>query len=316
MHIVKTAYTLPLWGDRQEYVPVETQSMPRMDVAGSEAGMTGHREGGQPLLFDHGACSDIGCGRLRNEDAAWHTPNRFYGGGEGLVWAVADGIGGHHGGDVASRVACEQLRNYHAFAGGSGPAPPAALCRRLEKTILRADRHIRRMALADPGLAHMGTTLSCLVLTGTHSIIGHVGDSRVYRWRRNHLNCLTRDHTFVQEMIFEGELDPHRALTHPLRHMLTLAVGTAEPLEYVETRIDRLRPDDRFLLCTDGLHHAVSDEHIAAHLSQAVAAADIAAALVDEALHRHTRDNVTAVIIKIEGGDPAGQSDPAALIGG
>ncbi|RJQ75991.1 MAG: serine/threonine-protein phosphatase [Desulfobacteraceae bacterium] len=292
--------------------------MQRMDDAGSNKGMTGRLESQRLFFIDHGARSHIGYGRLSNEDAVWHTPKRFYGCGHGFVWAVADGIGGNGNGDVASRLACEQLGDYHALAGCSAkPVAVMKLRRRIEQTILRADRHIRRIALLDPRLVHMGTTLSCLVLTAGQSIIGHVGDSRIYRLRRNHLSCLTRDHTFVQEMIFEGELDPRKARTHPLRNMLTLAVGTEEPLAYVATRIDRLHPDDRFLLCTDGLHNAVGYGRIAARLSQTSAAADIAAALVDDALYQGALDNVTALVVKLNGDGSRGrpQNEPTAFSG-
>ena len=118
--------------------------------------------------------------------------------------------------------------------------------RHLEETVLRIDRQICRHGYRVPALADMGTTLSCLIMTARHTIIAHVGDSRIYRLRRGHLTCLTTDHTFVQDMIFEGEVDPTHAAKHPLRHMLTRVVGTQEPLEWVDTRIDPLLCGDRF----------------------------------------------------------------------
>jgi serine/threonine protein phosphatase PrpC len=145
----------------------------------------------------------------------------------------------------------------------------------------------------------MGTTLSCLVLTESHSIISHVGDSRIYRLRHNRLTCLTTDHTFVQDMIFEGELDPKEAERHPLRHLLTRVVGTSEPLPLVDTRIDHLHPGDRYLLCTDGLSNTVADKDIADLLSRGHETAGIAEQLVAQALRGNARDNITAVVVII-----------------
>lgn len=147
----------------------------------------------------------------------------------------------------------------------------------------------------------MGTTLSCLVLTDSHSIIGHVGDSRIYRWRSGYLSCLTKDHTFVQEMITEGEIDPTTAGKHPLRHLLTQVVGTAEPLEHVLARVDRIKAGDRFLLCTDGLHNWVPDEQISNVLALDGSAGLLASNLVNAALMNKARDNVTALVATVLG---------------
>ena len=145
----------------------------------------------------------------------------------------------------------------------------------------------------------MGTTLSCLVLTAASSIIAHVGDSRIYRWRKSRLYCLTTDHTFVQDMIFEGEVDPDQAHRHPLRHMLTRAVGTAEPLSHVDTRIDRIQPGDRFLLCTDGLYAALGENHMAAILNGRSNSHNTALTLVHKALSMGARDDTTALVVDV-----------------
>ena len=164
--------------------------------------------------------------------------------------------------------------------------------------MLRIDRRIRRRGYRHADLADMGTTLSCLVITREHAIVAHVGDSRIYRLRRGYLTCLTVDHTFVQDMIFEGEVDPARAAEHPLRHLLTRVAGTAEPLEWVDTRIDPIRSADRFLLCTDGLHNSLAPAHIALVLNRPWQARRIASTLVADALQAGARDNITAIVIK------------------
>ena len=216
------------------------------------------------------------------------------------LWAVADGMGGHRGGRVASRLACRGLRTFIEKSTASDEKDPVRnMGRRLTDTLLRVDRLVRQKAAARPWLAHMGTTLSCLLLADGHSIIAHVGDSRIYRWRRGHLTCLTTDHTFVQEMIFEGEVDPAKAHLHPLRHLLTNAVGTQEPLCHVEERIDRIRAGDRFLLCTDGLTNVLDAASLSAVMASDKDAGGIAEDLVAAALERNTRDNVTALVVQL-----------------
>lgn len=248
----------------------------------------------------------MGMVRATNEDALF--PPRAHSSRaaslRGRLWAVADGMGGHSGGRIASGLACRSLQRYYDGAlAENGVLSARALCRHLTETFFCIDRCVRRQAACHKSWAHMGTTLSCLLLFDGRSIIAHVGDSRIYRWRRGHLSCLTTDHTFVQEMIFEGELDPANALTHPLRHLLTNAVGTLEPLEYVDSRIDRIQPGDRFLVCTDGLYNAVAPKRIDAIIASGDDAAATARALVAEALVNQTPDNVTALTVFLNGTD-------------
>lgn len=252
----------------------------------------------QPPSFDigEGFCTHVGTVRAVNEDAVLHA-NGSRRKAKTLVnrlWAVADGMGGHQGGRLASRLACCGLRMHFTKSTGNGGICSA---RSLADAVLRVDRLVRQKAASRPSLAHMGTTLSCLLLNGGHSIIAHVGDSRIYRWRRGHLTCLTTDHTFVQEMIFEGEIDPAKAHLHPLRHLLTNAVGTAEPLSYVEQRSDRAQTGDRYLLCTDGLTNVLDAAAISSLMASDKSADGMAEALVAAALERRTRDNVTALVV-------------------
>lgn len=228
-------------------------------------------------------------GRAVNEDAGYMTPLAGQGSENprGRLWAVADGMGGHRGGREASHLACRGLQAFFERPLTDPKDLSArALCRHLTETVLRVDRLVRRRAASRESLAHMGTTLSCLLLAGGHSIIAHVGDSRIYRWRRGHLTCLTTDHTFVQEMIFEGEVSPEKADVHPLRHLLTQAVGTVEPLDHVAFRMDRICDGDRFLLCTDGLHNVLD-------------AGSLAEDLVAAALYQNAPDNVTALVVRL-----------------
>jgi PPM family protein phosphatase len=254
------------------------------------------------MHLESGCFSHTGMGRKSNEDAICRPQASNVSGPRGLLWAVADGMGGHRGGKVASRLACRLLQTYFdRTLKGRAPHTVQKLRRHLLATVMRIDRSVRRAAQARKPLEDMGTTLSCLLLTQGHSIIAHVGDSRIYRLRDGHLSCLTTDHTFVQEMIFEGEVEPGNAHLHPLRHLLMHAIGAGEPLCHVDDRIDRIRAGDRFLLCTDGLHNVLGPGPIAALLAVDGRSRDIAQTLVAEALRRKTNDNVTAVVVALSG---------------
>ena len=162
-----------------------------------------------PFSIDVGVSSHIGQ-RPYNQDAVRVTTTPMPLNGKGSLFAVADGMGGHPGGDLASHLACDGLNNYYEKKI-KDKRSPADISRHLVEAIIRIDRWIRLQGLRDRKLEDMGTTLSCLVITNTHSVIAHVGDSRIYRLRKGHLACLTVDHTFVQEMIFEGEVDLRKA---------------------------------------------------------------------------------------------------------
>jgi len=247
--------------------------------------------------IDYGVCTHIGQ-RDQNQDAVLIESVPVSLNGNGYLFAVADGMGGHTGGGLASRMVCDCLNdNYRRKILEKPKTGLTDISRCLTEAIMRADRYIRLRGLKDDKLADMGTTISCLVLSDTHLIIAHVGDSRIYCLRKGRLIRLTVDHTFVQDMIFEGEVDPAKAHLHPLRHMLTRAVGTGEPLPWVDLYIDSLDPAGRLLLCTDGLYNALSDQHLLGRLSREVTATDAAAKLVKQALQKGARDNTTAIVV-------------------
>jgi protein phosphatase len=250
------------------------------------------------LTLDYGVSSHIGQ-RRTNQDAVHLPTQSIKSNGSGYLFAVADGMGGHYGGGIASQMACDRLKKYESEINCIMNRNAEDFSRDLTEEIIRIDRSIRLLGLRDKKLEDMGTTLSCLIITQKHSIIAHVGDSRIYRFRKGHLTCLTFDHTFVQDMIFEDEVDPQKAHLHPLRHMLTRAVGAGEPLNLVDTRIDPLKQADRFLLCTDGLFNAVADSIIIDQLSADVPSSETSERLVMKALQNDARDNITALVIKL-----------------
>jgi serine/threonine protein phosphatase PrpC len=255
-----------------------------------------------PLSINHGVCTHIGQ-RPQNQDSMLAISGDW-----GHLFAVADGMGGHSGGALASRLACERLADFFTRQrDGRDSAKPDVLNRRLVEAVIRTDRFIRWYGRSQGALADMGTTLSCLLMAGTHSVIAHVGDSRIYRWRDGHLSLLTVDHTFVQDMIFEGEITPSEALLHPFRHMLTRTLGTVEPLEFVDSRVDEVNAGDRFLLCTDGLTGTLNERLISETLGGPSNADSMASGLVDRALRNGARDNITAVVVRPSGGETSGK---------
>jgi protein phosphatase len=243
------------------------------------------------------ARTDVGRKRARNEDAL-RVDARL-----GLA-VVADGMGGHPSGDVASTVAIE------AFVDALVPRLPgprdgisgSALGAAMAEAVHAADGRVRREALADPSRRDMGTTLTTFALPpgATGALIAHVGDSRAYRLRAGRLEMLTRDHTWVWDEVVAGRLTPDDAWEHPLRNRLTQAIGVDAPVEPDVAEFGA-RAGDLFLLCSDGLTEMLRDPEVAEvlrrTLPQGMEAA--AAALVDEANRLGGRDNITVVLLEV-----------------
>ncbi|HXF92685.1 MAG TPA: Stp1/IreP family PP2C-type Ser/Thr phosphatase [Nitrospiraceae bacterium] len=219
------------------------------------------------------------------------------------LWLVADGMGGHPGGDVASRSAVA------AIAQQAGAVRPGRLAQRirgsqtaaqLQTMIEGANRAILATAEISPELKGMGTTLVALHIASgfrARATVAHVGDSRAYLWREAHLLPLTRDHSLVEEYVRHGLLTPEQARTHPHRHVLSRALGIAETVE-PDVSSFFLRRDDVLLLCTDGLTKMLIDEQIASVLRRAGRLPQqICEALVEEALRSGGEDNVTVVAV-------------------
>lgn len=238
------------------------------------------------MTFLWAAATDPGRVRGHNEDALWPRP-----GGDGaargeagdtLLAAVADGMGGHVGGEVASRLAIE--------AAVSAEGDPA-------DRVQAANEAVVGTALDRPRLAGMGTTMTLAFFSAGAVEIGHIGDSRAYLYRDGALAQLTRDHSLMAEMIASGELTPEQAAVHPYRSVITRAIG-------IESRItvDRvgreLLPGDRVLLCTDGLTTMLGDAEIAALLDQKEAP-EAADALIEAANHAGGLDNISVVIVDL-----------------
>ena len=249
--------------------------------------------------------SHIGLRRSRNEDSyaildfgAFKPPADR----RGVLFVLADGMGGHACGDLASKMACQGLTTI--FDNSTADFEPKLYAQRLEDLIFSVDFRLRQHAVTHPDCTDMGTTLSALLISGNFAIAAHVGDSRIYRLRGGRMTQLTTDHSFVQEMIDEGELTPEAAIKHPLRSVLTRAVGTRESLEEVEIRTEDASLGDRFLLCSDGLHDMVSFEEIAATLKDGIDPQQSAEQLLNATLRNGGRDNVTIISIHLSSPEP------------
>jgi protein phosphatase len=211
------------------------------------------------------------------------------------LWIVADGMGGHPGGDVASRLAVEATADY--------VRRHAAHCGEAKKLLLQAIRYanerVRGEVRIRPELETMGTTIVALHVgeaPEADATLVHVGDSRAYLVRDGSLQPLTTDHSYVEERIREGLLTREEARRHPYRHMLSRAVGI-EPEVEPDVRSFALRPGDRILLCTDGLTKMIEDEEILALLGTAASQEEACRLLVEAANRRGGADNTTVVVV-------------------
>lgn len=231
----------------------------------------------------HGASSDIGRVREVQEDSLLVSPPLF---------AVADGMGGHSAGDVASRLALDVL-------SGDGPRD----LNMLREAVVRANRAIYEKAGSSPGLSGMGTTITAM-LAGDHTAgIAHVGDSRAYLLREGELQRLTEDHTVIERMVREGRLRAEDAAHHPQRSILERALGVDGDVEVDVSEID-LRAGDRILLCTDGLTGLVDEDEIREVLRSEEDPARASDRLVAAAVQAGGHDNVTAVVVYYAAGRP------------
>ena len=212
--------------------------------------------------------------------------------GLGLVFAVADGLGGYGGGEVASGMAVESSLGQAQRSLAAGGRVPGIL----RDAFNRANQAILDAAISGQGGRKMQSTLSTLVMTPGEAHLGHVGDSRVYRRRAGELELLTTDHSQVMELLRMHIITPEQAITHPARYALTRSVG-GDITVRTDVRNERLEPDDTFLLCSDGLWSNVTSSESTAALAEPPA--ETCRALVDLALERGGEDNATAMVVRV-----------------
>jgi protein phosphatase len=221
---------------------------------------------------------------------------------EGYGLLVADGMGGHAAGEVAARLAVNALVNLVLDQPDwillTGERENERVLRRMARRYREVDELLRQEAEKDPNLWGMGTTLTVACILGGTLFVGNLGDSRAYLYRGADLYRLTRDHTLAQLLADTGSIRPDEVATHRFRHVLTRSLGTGEGLAQADVQQVPLRDGDQVLLCTDGLTDRVDDAAIAAALQRAGTASDACQALVELALARGGRDNVTVVLAR------------------
>lgn len=227
-----------------------------------------------------GSKTDRGLVRELNEDALGYRDHLF---------AVADGMGGHEAGEIASAIAVESI-----LASETDSEPKTAL----ETAVHRANQAILDRIALQPELSGMGTTLVVLVIRENQAFTAHVGDSRIYLLTQNRLQQVTHDHSLVAELVKNGGLTEAEAKSHPQRNILTQALGAKGELE-IEINSISLMTGDRLLLCTDGLTGMLQDTEIQALLAQTKEPQAIAEDLVRTANERGGSDNISVIVIEI-----------------
>ncbi|MEU4510802.1 Stp1/IreP family PP2C-type Ser/Thr phosphatase [Nonomuraea wenchangensis] len=252
------------------------------------------------IALRYAARSDVGLLREGNEDSAYAS---------GRLLAVADGMGGHAHGEVASSVAIAAMASLEEAPQGGD------LLNAIEAAVRDANRRLHEMVGRDPSLKGMGTTLTAMLWSGTQVALVHVGDSRAYLLRRGELYQITHDHTLVQQLVDDGRITPEEAATHPQRSILLRALdgsGEVDP----DLTLREAQVGDRYLLCSDGLSGVVSAETLHATLTNIDDPEEVVRQLIDLANRGGGPDNITCVladVLEIDDGQPVPAE--AAVVG-
>lgn len=237
--------------------------------------------------------SDIGKRRKSNQDYTATFTNQK----NQLLALLADGLGGHQAGDIASRQAVEEI----------GIAWEATTIDDSEKAVQWFLQHIQQTnqrifekGQSQPTLSGMGTTLEVVTLLDNHLALAHVGDSRIYLFREQRLIALTEDHSLVNALLKSGEITQEMAENHPRKNIITRSLGMPGSLE-VDVAIHRIEDHDQLLLCSDGLTNMVSEPKITQILLEAASLQDASQRLIDEANAKGGLDNITVLLIDVGG---------------
>jgi protein phosphatase len=231
------------------------------------------------------AASDVGKVRSSNQDSGYAGANLFF---------VADGMGGHAGGDIASAITAQHV------ALADEPVENAQQAeQRLIDYIWQANEKLGVSVAEHPDLAGMGTTFSGIFVHGTSVSIGHIGDSRIYLARDGVVKQITSDHTFVQRLVDTGRITEEEALVHPRRSVLMRVLGDVEQFPEVDIETFETKPGDRWMVCSDGLSGVVPDGLMKRILLSTPTAQEATELLVGEALEFGAPDNVTVVLVDV-----------------
>lgn len=243
--------------------------------------------------------SDVGRARSHNEDCFEIDSRRH-------LYVVADGMGGHSHGEIASRIAVETIRQFVERSSDTETTWPFSYddhlkrhSNALKSAIRLAHDNVLRAIGRDAALHGMGTTVAGLLVHDSTAAVAHVGDSRVYRLRDGVMELLTEDHTWVNEQVVAGFLSEEQARFHPLKNVVTRALG-GDTEVMVDLEEYEVNGGDLFLLCSDGLTTMLDDDEIRHHLEADLSLDQTCRSLVDDANTRGGLDNITVVLIKVQ----------------
>ncbi|GAA2908151.1 protein phosphatase [Microbacterium keratanolyticum] len=253
------------------------------------------------MVFEGSSAAISHTGRVRsnNQDSGYSGANLF---------AVADGMGGHAGGDVASSIAIHRLEGLDQGFPSTQDAQAS-----LQAAATTAAGDLIRAAKDRPELAGLGTTLSAIIMVDDYAVIGHIGDSRIYLLRDDELTQITADHTFVQRLVDSGRITLEEARYHPRRSVLMRVLSDMDADPELDMFVMPTQPGDRWLLCSDGLSGVVDDAHIEKVLRMGFAPGRSADVLLKQALDGGAPDNVTIVIVDVGGHHPLMSGTPTIV---
>jgi serine/threonine protein phosphatase PrpC len=232
------------------------------------------------------AVSNVGKIRANNQDSGYAGSYLF---------VVADGMGGHAGGDVASAIAIRRISEIDQKYTSAHDAAFA-----LQSALIAANSLLAETVFEHNELTGMGTTVSGLIRVDNQIAMAHIGDSRIYRFRGAKIEQISTDHTFVQRLVDSGRITPEEAAVHPRRSVLMRVLGDVDAAPEIDTEVFDTAPGDRWLICSDGLSSYVSDEKMEHVLATVPSAQDAAERLIKESLDQGAPDNVTVVLLDID----------------
>ncbi|WP_248965799.1 PP2C family protein-serine/threonine phosphatase [Sphaerisporangium perillae] len=234
----------------------------------------------------YAARTDVGLRRQQNEDSVYAGPR---------LLAVADGMGGHSHGEVASATVIA------AMSVLDSDPPSSDLLGALESAITEAVRRLKDMAERDPKLTGMGTTLTAMLWDGTRFALAHIGDSRAYMLREGCLYQITRDHTLVQSLVDDGQMTAEQAAAHPRRSLLMRALGGSGSVE-PDLSLREAHTGDRYLICSDGLSGVVGPQALHETLTSYEDLGEAAHRLIDLAKEGGGPDNISCIVAEVQAG--------------
>lgn len=264
---------------------------------------------GTPMDIKAVVLSDIGCVRTNNEDNARfiRPSNGTVRRDKGFLAILADGMGGHSAGEIASQMAVDII-------GQTYFARPESAEESLFLAFTRANRAIWMAASKNEKQRGMGTTCTCLAICNNQLFLAHVGDSRAYLLKKGQLTMLSKDHTYVQSLVDQGVISANEARVHPDKNILTRAMGTHNKVDIdVEAIQQNLEADDRILLCSDGLYDYLNDDEIARYMLNPNLG-NAARAMIELAKQRGGHDNITVLLLEKTSGETFSSDRPTEEI--